>query len=129
MIRTIARRSFAAAAWAYVAAIGLQVFFAGMYVFGGPKNLVLHTTFAHVFLLLTLALLVSAYLGRVPGADKRRFWIVFGLLVDIIEKSYPEIVPTSMLPSMPDYSLFDTAESSAQSLISATQAAYRHQWD
>jgi hypothetical protein len=59
----------------------------------------------------------------------RGYEVVFGLLVDIIEKSYPEIVPTSMLPSMPDYSLFDTAESNAESLISATQAAYRHQWD
>jgi hypothetical protein len=81
MVRIVARRTFAAAAWAYVAAIGIQVFFAGMYVFGGPQNLELHRTFAHVFLLLTLALLVSAYAGRVSGADKRRFWTVFGLLV------------------------------------------------
>jgi hypothetical protein len=81
VVRTVARRAFAAAAWLYVAAIGVQLFFAGMYVFGGPQNLALHTTFAHTFIILSLVLLVAAYAGRVTGADKRRFWLVFGLLI------------------------------------------------
>ena len=48
MIRSVARtRAFPLLAWAYVVALAVQVFFAGMYVFVGASNIELHRTMAH----------------------------------------------------------------------------------
>lgn len=80
MIRSIARtRAFPILAWAYVAALAVQVFFAGMYVFVGASNIELHRNMAHVIGLLTLLLVASTFVGRVP--QKRRVFAVVGLLV------------------------------------------------
>ena len=66
-------------AWAYLAALGVQVFFAGMYVFVGASNIELHRNMAHVIGLLTLLLVVSVFVGRVP--QKRLVFGVLGLLI------------------------------------------------
>ena len=80
MIRTVARtRAFPALAWAYVAALAIQVFFAGMYVFVGASNIELHRNMAHVIGLLTGLLIVATFVGRVP--EKRLVFGVLGLLV------------------------------------------------
>jgi hypothetical protein len=80
MIRSIARRrAFPILAWAYLAALAIQVFFAGMYVFVGASNIELHRNMAHVIGLLTLALFVAVFAGRVP--ERRNLLIVLGLLV------------------------------------------------
>ena len=80
MFRSIARRRvFPIAAWAYVAALGVQVFFAGMFVFVGASNIELHRNMAHVIGLLTVLLLGSVFIGRVP--EKRLAFAVVGLLV------------------------------------------------
>ena len=80
MIRSIARtRAFPILAWAYVAALAVQVFFAGMYVFVGASNIELHRNMAHVIGLLTLLLVASTFVGRVP--EKRRVFAVVGLLL------------------------------------------------
>jgi hypothetical protein len=80
MIRTIARtRAFPIVAWAYLAALGIQVFFAGMFVFVGASNIELHRNMAHVIGALTALLIAAAFIGRVP--EKRRVFAVLGLLV------------------------------------------------
>ena len=80
MIRSAARsRAFPIVAWAYVVALAVQVFFAGMYVFVGASNIELHRNMAHVIGLLTLLLLVSVFVGRVP--EKRLVFTVLGLLI------------------------------------------------
>ena len=80
MVRTFARsRLFPIVAWAYVAALGIQVFFAGMYVFAGAHNIELHRNMAHVIGLLTGLLILAVFVGRVP--EKRRTFGVLGLLV------------------------------------------------
>ena len=80
MLRSIARtRAFPILAWAYVVALGIQVFFAGMYVFVGASNIELHRTMAHVIGLLTGLLLLAVFVGRVP--EKRLVFGVLGLLV------------------------------------------------
>ena len=80
MIRSAARsRAFPIVAWAYVVALAVQVFFAGMYVFVGASNIELHRNMAHVIGLLTLLLLVSVFVGRVP--EKRLVFAVLGLLI------------------------------------------------
>ena len=80
MIRSVARtRAFPLLAWAYVVALAVQVFFAGMYVFVGASNIELHRTMAHVIGALTLLLVISTFVGRVP--HKRLVFGVVGLLV------------------------------------------------
>lgn len=80
MVRSFARaRAFPILAWAYLAALGVQVFFAGMYVFVGASNIELHRNMAHVIALLTLLLVVSVFVGRVQ--QKRLVFGVLGLLV------------------------------------------------
>jgi hypothetical protein len=80
VIRTFARsRAFPVLAWAYVAALGVQVFFAGMFVFVGASNIELHRNMAHVIGLLTGLLILSTFVGRVP--EKRLTFGVLGLLL------------------------------------------------
>ena len=80
MLRTLARsRAFPIVAWAYVAALGIQVFFAGLYVFAGASNIELHRNMAHVIGLLTFLLIGATFVGRVP--EKRLVFGVLGLLV------------------------------------------------
>lgn len=80
MIRTFARsRAFPVLAWAYVVALGVQVFFAGMFVFVGASNIELHRNMAHVIGLLTGLLILSTFVGRVP--EKRLTFGVLGLLL------------------------------------------------
>jgi heme A synthase len=80
MVRAFARsRAFPILAWAYLVALGAQVFFAGMYVFVGASNIELHRNMAHVIGALTLLLIVSVFLGRV--SEKRLMFGVLGLLV------------------------------------------------
>jgi len=79
MFRSLARtRAFPILAWAYLAALGIQVFFAGMYVFVGASNIELHRGMAHVIALLTGLLIVAVFVGRVP--EKRLVFAVLGLL-------------------------------------------------
>src|SRR5688572_29108160 len=80
MVRAFARsRAFPILAWTYLVALGVQVFFAGMYVFVGASNIELHRNMAHVIGALTLLLIVSVFLGRV--SEKRLMFGVLGLLV------------------------------------------------
>lgn len=80
MIRTVARtRAFPILAWAYLAALAVQVFFAGMYVFVGASNIELHRNMAHVIGALTLLLIVATFVGRVP--QMRLVFGVLGLLI------------------------------------------------
>lgn len=80
MIRTIARtRAFPILAWTYLVALGLQVFFAGMFVFVGASNIELHRNMAHVIGALTFLLIAATLVGRVP--ERRMVFAVLGLLV------------------------------------------------
>ncbi len=80
MVRSLAQtRAFPILAWTYLAALAIQVFFAGMYVFVGASNIELHRNMAHVIGLLTLLLVGSVFIGRLP--EKRLVFAVVGLLV------------------------------------------------
>ena len=58
------RIAFAVLAWAFVAAILLQVFFIGLGLFVGPENLELHRNFGWILHLAPLPILVAAALAR-----------------------------------------------------------------
>ena len=79
--RSVARLAYRYATRVYVAAIGVQVLLAGMYVFGGPELLVLHKTFAHLFIALSTVILVSALAGRLAAPARRDALVTVGLLL------------------------------------------------
>ena len=80
MFRTAARtRAFPVLAWIYLLALGIQVFFAGMYVFVGASNIELHRNMAHVIGLTQFLLIISVFAGRVP--ERRAVLVLLGLLV------------------------------------------------
>jgi hypothetical protein len=82
MSRSFVRgRVFPVVSFLYVAAIGLQIFFAGMYVFVGAANIELHRTFAHAFIVLSVLMFAAAFIGQVDGRAKRLTFGLFGLLV------------------------------------------------
>ncbi len=58
------RIAYAALAWAFVAAIILQVFFIGLGLFVGPENLELHRNFGWILHLAPLPILVAAAFAR-----------------------------------------------------------------
>ena len=79
--RAIARLVYRYATRGYVAAVALQVALAGVFVFVGPDMIVLHKTFAHVFLVLSTLILVSALGGRLRAPARRDALVTFGLLL------------------------------------------------
>lgn len=80
MIRSSARRrAFPILAWGYLAALVVQIFFAGMYIFVGASNIELHRNMAHVIGLTHGLLLLAVVVGRVP--ERRAVLVLLGLLV------------------------------------------------
>ena len=75
-----ARFAYAALAWAFVAAILLQVFFIGLGLFVGSENLELHRTFGWILHLAPLPVLVATALAR---AGRTRILQAAGLVVVI----------------------------------------------
>jgi mercuric ion transport protein len=58
------RLAFIGTAWLFLACVVVQVFLAGLGVFGGAQNFALHRDFGYLFGWLTLVLLVLAIAGR-----------------------------------------------------------------
>ena len=80
MVRSVARRrAFPILAWAYLVALGVQIFFAGLYVFVGASNIELHRNMAHAIGITHALLFLAAIVGRVP--EKRAIAILLGLLI------------------------------------------------
>ena len=75
-----ARFAYAALAWAFVAAILLQVYFIGLGLFDGSENLELHRNFGWILHLAPLPILVAAALAR---AGRTRILLAAGLVVVI----------------------------------------------
>lgn len=73
-----ARVAYAALAWAFVAAIVLQVFFIGLGLFVGSENLVLHREFGWILHLAPLLVVVAAALA---GAGRTRILQAVALVV------------------------------------------------
>ena len=69
-----------AAAWALVAAVALQVFFAGLAVTGDPTWWPVHAVFGHLVTYVALAAAVLAWLAGAPGRIRTMAWIAFGLV-------------------------------------------------
>ena len=67
MLRSFARTAHPIVTTVFVACAILQVFLAGLGVFDDPKAFITHRDFGYMFGWLTLAMLVLALVGRMPG--------------------------------------------------------------
>ena len=77
----LSRTIYAAAAWLFVAGVATQVFFAGMAVVARQWSWESHTGFGHLLAAPLLVMLVTMYLGKLPGRTKRLTWLLFGVYV------------------------------------------------
>lgn len=75
-----ARIAYAALAWAFVAAVAIQVFYAGLGIFVDSANWARHTSFVHTFELLPLILFGLAFAGRLRGGPRWLPLVLFVLL-------------------------------------------------
>jgi len=67
MVRTYARYGFVGAVWLFVACAVVQVFLAGLGVFGLPPNdFAAHRDWGYTFGYLVLIILILALVGRLP---------------------------------------------------------------
>jgi hypothetical protein len=80
MVR-ISRYIYQVLAWLFVAGVVTQVFLAGMVVVAGQISWESHIGLGHSLGGLLLLMLISMYLGRLPGSMKRLTWVLFGVYV------------------------------------------------
>jgi len=64
-------------AWLFVAGVVTQVFFAGMAVVAGRWPWTNHISLGHLLAAPLLVMLVTAYVGKLPGRMKRLTWLLF----------------------------------------------------
>jgi hypothetical protein len=82
----VARTAFAAVAWLFVATVTLQVFFAGLGLFG-TEGMDLHIGFGYLVPLVALAVPIAALAAR---AGARTSWLAGGLLlVTFVQTTLP----------------------------------------
>jgi hypothetical protein len=69
------------AAWLFVAGVALQLFFAGMVVVALRWPWANHAALGHFLAAPLLVMLVTMYVGKLPGRMKRLTWLLFGVYV------------------------------------------------
>ena len=77
----ISRYVYLGAAWLFVIGVLTQVFLAGMVVVARQIGWDYHRGLGHFLAAPLLFMLISMYLGRLPGSTKRLTWLLFGAYV------------------------------------------------
>ncbi len=77
----VSRVIYMIAAWVFVTGVIIQVFLAGMVVVARQMGWELHRGFGHFWGIPILFMLVTAYLGRLPGTIKWLTWALFGVFI------------------------------------------------
>ena len=80
MVR-ISRYIYSVAAWLFLAGVVVQVFLAGMVVVAQQMGWNNHIGLGHTLAGPLLIMLVTMYLGRLPGLEKRLTWVLFGAYI------------------------------------------------
>lgn len=75
------RMVYAVLAWLFVAGVMVQVFFAGMTVVARQWPWTNHINLGHSLAAPLLLMLVTMYLGKLPGRMKRLTWLLFAVYV------------------------------------------------
>lgn len=71
------RTVYQIAAWAFVVGVLVQVFFAGMAVVAGRWPWTNHVNLGHLLAVPLLVMLITMYVGKLPGRMKRLTWLLF----------------------------------------------------
>jgi Family of unknown function (DUF6220) len=80
--RRWARYGYAASAWGFVAAVIIQVFLAGMALFGGSPSFGTHVTFGYSAVWIVVILLpIFAVVARLPRRDIGLSFVLLGLYI------------------------------------------------
>lgn len=75
------RTVYVIAAWAFIIGVLVQVFFAGMTVVAAQWGWDNHISLGHFLAAPLLVMLITAYVGKLPGRMKRLTWLLFGVYV------------------------------------------------
>ena len=75
------RRIYLVFAWLFVIGVVVQVFFAGMTVVAGRWPWANHVSLGHTLALPLLVMLITMYVGKLPGQMKRLTWLLFAVYV------------------------------------------------
>jgi hypothetical protein len=78
-MKRISRYVYLFAAWLFVVGVAVQVFLAGMVVVALKMGWDAHRDMGHSLALPLLIMLISMYLGRLPGSMKGLTWLLFGV--------------------------------------------------
>jgi hypothetical protein len=68
----VSRIAYLVALWLFLAGVTTQVFLAGMVVVAGQSGWASHRDLGHAMGLPLLVMVITAYLGRMPGPKKCR---------------------------------------------------------
>jgi hypothetical protein len=81
MLVKISRFVYLAAAWLFLAGVVTQVFLAGMVVVARQTGWNDHVGLGHTLAGPLLFMLITMYLGRLPGSLKRLTWLLVGVYI------------------------------------------------
>ncbi len=77
----ISRLVYTVSAWVFVLAVLVQVFFAGMAVVAVRWPWTNHVNLGHILAVPLLIMLITMYVGKLPGRMKRLTWLLFAAYV------------------------------------------------
>lgn len=77
----ISRYAYLVAACLFLAGVVTQVFLAGMVVVAQRMGWNIHIGLGHILAAPLLVMLISQYLGRLPGQTKRLTWLLFAVYI------------------------------------------------
>lgn len=77
----VSRYIYWIATWLFLLGVMGQVFLAGMAVVARLTGWTTHGNLGHALALPLLVMLVSAYLGHLPGKEKRLTWLLFAVYI------------------------------------------------
>lgn len=116
-------------AWLFVAGVLLQVFFAGMVVVARQMNWENHIGLGHTLAIPLILMLITAYLGKLPGRMKRINWLllaVYILQADVLiflRASAPVLSALHPVLALLDFALGVALASLAMTLVRAKESS------
>jgi len=123
----IARIVYLITAWLFIIGVAVQVFLVGMVVVAGRMGWSNHVDLGHSLGLPLVIMLITAYIGRLPGSIKRLTWLlllVYILQADVfifMRDSAPAISALHPVMALLDFALGLTLAIKAWSLVKQTQ--------
>ena len=116
-------------AWLFVFGVLVQVFFAGMVVVARQTNWENHIGLGHTLALPLILMLITAYLGKLPGRMQRLNWLllaVYILQADVLiflRASAPVLSALHPVLALLDFALGAALASLATALVRAKESS------